>query len=61
MLFKNVLVPYDESEHAAAALHLAIDLVGDDPEATIRVVTVVSNDIMPLPRFQRRLPSIRPR
>lgn len=37
MLFKNVLVPYDESEHAAAALHLAIDLVGDDPEATIRV------------------------
>lgn len=47
MLFKNVLVPYDESEHAAAALHLAIDLVGDDPEATIRVVTVVSNDIMP--------------
>lgn len=40
MLFKNVLVPYDESEHAAAALHLAIDLVGDDPEATIRVVTV---------------------
>lgn len=47
MLFKNVLVPYDESEHASAALHLAIDMVGDDPEATIRVVTVVSNDIMP--------------
>lgn len=47
MLFKNVLVPYDESEHASAALHLAIDMVGDDPEAMIRVVTVVSNDIMP--------------
>lgn len=47
MLFKNVLVPFDESEHAQAALHLAIDLVGDDPGATIHVVTVVSNDIMP--------------
>ena len=47
MLFKNVLVPFDESEHAQAALHLAIDFVGDDPTATIHIVTVVSNDIMP--------------
>lgn len=47
MVFKNVLVPFDESEHAQAALHLAIDLVGDDPEAAIHIITVVSNDIMP--------------
>lgn len=47
MLFKNVLVPFDESEHAQAALHLAIDFVGDDPTATIHIVAVVSNDIMP--------------
>ena len=47
MLFKNVLVPYDDSEHAKAALHLAIDLVGSDPDASIHVMMVVSNDIMP--------------
>ena len=47
MLFKNVLVPYDDSGHAKAALHLAIDLVGSDPDASIHVVMVVSNDIMP--------------
>lgn len=47
MVFKNVLVPFDESEHAQAALRLAIDLVGDDPEAAIHIITVVSNDIMP--------------
>ena len=47
MVFKNVLVPFDESEHAQAALHLAIDLVGDDPEAAIHIITVVPNDIMP--------------
>lgn len=47
MLFKNVLVPFDESDHARAALHMAIDMVGDDPAATIHVIMVVSSDIMP--------------
>lgn len=47
MVFSNILVPFDDSEHAHAALHLAIDLVGSDPWATIHIVTVTSNDIMP--------------
>lgn len=47
MLFKNVLVPFDESDHARAALHMTIDMVGDDPAATIHVIMVVSSDIMP--------------
>lgn len=47
MLFKNVLVPFDESDHARAALHMTIDMVGDDSAATIHVIMVVSSDIMP--------------
>ena len=47
MLVKNVLVPFDESHHARAALHMAMDIVGDDPAATIHVIMVVSSDIMP--------------
>lgn len=47
MKFKDILVPFDESEHAQAALHLAVDLAGDDPGAMIHIITVVSNDIMP--------------
>ncbi len=42
MFFKNVLVPYDESEHALSALHIAFGMVGDDPEATVHVVTIVT-------------------
>jgi nucleotide-binding universal stress UspA family protein len=47
MVFNNVLVPFDDSEHAHAALHLAVDLVGSDEGATIHIITVTSNDIMP--------------
>ena len=47
MLYKNVLVPFDDSDHARSALHTAIDLVGDDAAACIHVVMVVSSDIMP--------------
>ena len=42
MGFKNILVPYDNSEHAQHALKEAIDLVSDDPEATIHVVDVAA-------------------
>lgn len=42
MLFKNVLVPYDESEHARSALHVALGMVGDDGDARVHVVSVVS-------------------
>ena len=40
MFFKKVLVPYDESEHAKSALHIALGMVGDDPEASVSYYTV---------------------
>ncbi len=49
MFFKNVLVPYDESEHARSALHIAFGMVGDDPEATVHVISVVSFAPAPMP------------
>lgn len=51
MFFKNVLVPYDESEHALSALHIAFGMVGGDPEATIHVVTVVAAGPLASPTF----------
>ena len=41
MFFKNVLVPYDESEHARSALHIALGMAGEDADATIHLVTIV--------------------
>ena len=49
MIFKNILVPYDESEHAVSALHIALGMVGDDPSATVHVVTVVSTGVFGTP------------
>lgn len=40
MGYTNVLVPYDESEHARNALREAIKVVNNDPNATIHVVEV---------------------
>lgn len=51
MFFKKVLVPYDESEHAKSALHIALGMVGDDPEASVSVVAVVSVGALPTPLF----------
>lgn len=51
MLFKNVMVPYDESAHARSALHIALGLVGDDERATVHVVSVVSFNAAPMPVF----------
>lgn len=51
MLFKKVLVPYDESDHAKSALHVAFGMVGDDPEAEVHVVTAVSVGALPDPLF----------
>lgn len=42
MLFKNVLVPYDGSDHAQRALAMAADLVADAPDAQIRIVNVIA-------------------
>lgn len=49
MLFENVMVPYDESEHADSALHAAFGMVGDNPDATVHVVTIVSTGAVPVP------------
>lgn len=49
MFFKNVLVPYDESEHAQSALHIALGMVGDDPEAEVHVVMIVTSGAVPTP------------
>lgn len=49
MFFKNVLVPYDESDHARSALHIAFGMVGDDPDATVHVISVVSFNAVSMP------------
>ncbi|MGI6590683.1 MAG: universal stress protein [Eggerthellaceae bacterium] len=41
MIYRNILVPYDRSIHAAHALRLAVQQVADDPDATITVLFVV--------------------
>ena len=42
MGFKNILVPYDNSEHANNALKEAINMANENPEAKIHVVEVVA-------------------
>ena len=42
MGFKNILVPYDNSEHANNALKEAISMASENPEAKIHVVEVVA-------------------
>ncbi|MBM6778387.1 universal stress protein [Collinsella tanakaei] len=49
MFFKNVMVPYDESEHAMSALHIALGMVGDDPAAEVHVVMIVAAGAIPTP------------
>lgn len=49
MYFKNILVPYDESEHAKSALHIALGLAGPYPEAKVHVMTVIPSSTLPNP------------
>ena len=49
MYFKNILVPYDESDHAKSALHIALGLAGPYEEATVHVVTVIPSASLPNP------------
>lgn len=49
MYFRNILVPYDESEHARSALHIALGLAGPYPEAKVHVMTVISSASLPDP------------
>lgn len=39
--FKNILVPFDGSNHARKAYDLAKTLIGEDPDATITVLGVI--------------------
>lgn len=41
MIYRNVLVPYDRSVHAAHALQHAVQQVSDDPEATVTILYVL--------------------
>ena len=49
MYFKNILVPYDESDHALSALHTALALAGPYPEAQVPVITVLPAGAPPGP------------
>lgn len=49
MYFRNILVPYDESDHARSALHIALGLAGPYPEAKVHVVTVIPSSSLPNP------------
>ncbi|MBM6774224.1 universal stress protein [Olsenella profusa] len=49
MFFKNILVPYDESDHAKSALHVALGMAGQYPEAKVHVVTVIPSAALPNP------------
>lgn len=49
MYFKNILVPYDESDHARSAIHIALGLAGPYPEAKVSVVTVIPSASLPNP------------
>lgn len=42
MLYKNIMVAFDGSEPSMEALVVAKDLINQDPEATLHVVTVVA-------------------
>jgi nucleotide-binding universal stress UspA family protein len=41
-MFKNILVPFDGSEHAKNAYEMAKDLAMEDPEAKVYVLNIVS-------------------
>ncbi len=49
MYFKNILVPYDESDHAKSALHIALGLAGPYEVAKVHVVTVIPSASLPNP------------
>ena len=49
MPFTHILVPFDDSDHALGALHVALDLAGNNPNARVDVVTVVSPASLPDP------------
>lgn len=41
MLYKNIMVAYDGSEPSTEALVVAKDMIGDEPDATLHVVSII--------------------
>lgn len=41
MLYKNIMVAYDGSEPSQEALVVAKDMVGEDPDATIHIISII--------------------
>lgn len=67
MLYKNILVAFDGSDPSREALVVAKDLIGDDPAATMHVLSVVplgalgiGNDVsgLPTPAMQQLFPDM---
>ncbi len=50
-MFKNVLVPYDDSEHAKSALRTALGMVGEHPDACVHVVSIIPVNSTPTPLY----------
>ncbi len=49
MQFKNIVVPYDGSEHSIDALKIGKGFLDDDPEVTLRVITVIDGEFIDPP------------
>lgn len=47
MVFKKILVPYDQSENARDALGIAVRMVEESPETRLRVISVVNSSSDP--------------
>ena len=49
MQFKNIVVPYDGSDHSKDALKIGKGFLDDDPEATLHVITVIDSEFIDPP------------
>ena len=49
MQFKNILVPYDGSDHSKDALKIGKGFLGDAPDVTLRVITVIDSEFIDPP------------
>lgn len=57
MLYKNILVAFDGSDPSREALVVAKNMIGDDPEATLHVVSVVPLGALGIGGDSSRLPT----
>ena len=54
MLYDNVMVPYDGSESAAAALAEAVRFAKEDPGLTLRVVQIVDTNKLVIEKLETK-------